>query len=324
MHFLLPHPLRDKYSPGKVKPEYAHLLMPFSKSMQTSGSFGDVVTEVFKGTGYEVWQHHFFIRQGVRLLAVCEAPVLTINYMLKGNPTADIPGIGHVVLPCNFAQMFYVPKMECPILFDAGEYVCMYIVFKPAYIKRLLPAFPHLLELYNASLKKSSQLMLQGAVKVAARAKGILAKLMNRNEDYTDADFFMQARVLDLLMIYVTGERGKRSKNKNGADAPLENMEDIKSFIEKNMDKPLCTKALAKKYGKCESEFYRAFRQRFKQSPHNFIQKIRMERGMKLIRSTEHSLGYIALLVGFCSLAHSSNAFRNVYGRPPSAYRTNR
>lgn len=70
-----------------------------------------------------------------------------------------------------------------------------------------------------------------------------------------------------------------------------------------------------------EAHFSRSFKRTFGESPHSFIVRQRVERGAKLMTSTDASLSEIALQCGFADQAHLCKHFRHATGQTPAAWR---
>jgi AraC-like DNA-binding protein len=70
-----------------------------------------------------------------------------------------------------------------------------------------------------------------------------------------------------------------------------------------------------------EAHFIRTFRATFGETPHQYLQRRRVERAMYLLRSSDATVTEICLDVGFTSLGTFSRTFREIVGEPPSIYR---
>jgi AraC-like DNA-binding protein len=70
-----------------------------------------------------------------------------------------------------------------------------------------------------------------------------------------------------------------------------------------------------------EAHFIRSFRASFGETPHQYLQRRRVERSMFLLRETDRSVTDICLDVGFMSLGTFSRTFREIVGETPSDYR---
>jgi AraC-like DNA-binding protein len=91
--------------------------------------------------------------------------------------------------------------------------------------------------------------------------------------------------------------------------------------MDRTYAQPLDLPALARIAHVAEAHFIRTFRATFGETPHQYLQKRRVERAMFLLRETDRSVTDICLDVGFNSLGTFSRTFRAIVGEAPTAYR---
>src|SRR5512134_1749638 len=84
---------------------------------------------------------------------------------------------------------------------------------------------------------------------------------------------------------------------------------------------PLDVRAVAAVAHLSEAHFIRSFRAVFRETPHRYLQRRRVERSMFLLRETDRSVTDICLDVGFTSLGTFSRTFREIVGESPTTYR---
>jgi transcriptional regulator GlxA family with amidase domain len=84
---------------------------------------------------------------------------------------------------------------------------------------------------------------------------------------------------------------------------------------------PLDVVALARVAHVSRAHFTRQFRVTFGETPHRYLQRRRVERGMELLRETDLPVTDVCFDVGFNSLGTFSRTFREIVGESPSEYR---
>ncbi len=57
---------------------------------------------------------------------------------------------------------------------------------------------------------------------------------------------------------------------------------------------------------------------------HKYIERVRLERAVDLLMTSDVSVGDIAELCGFCDIYHFSKTFKKRFGASPSSYRKNK
>jgi transcriptional regulator GlxA family with amidase domain len=84
---------------------------------------------------------------------------------------------------------------------------------------------------------------------------------------------------------------------------------------------PLDVKAVAAMAFVSPAHFSRSFRAVFRETPHRYLQRRRVERSMFLLRETDRSVTDVCFDVGFTSLGTFSRTFHEIVGETPSGYR---
>lgn len=95
----------------------------------------------------------------------------------------------------------------------------------------------------------------------------------------------------------------------------------VVQYIGRHLDRPLTIRELADQACMSESNFYRAFRLAFGQTPVDFINRQRVVRAEQLLRTTDQPLLAISRACGFRHLTYFMKVFRREMGLPPAQYR---
>jgi len=98
-------------------------------------------------------------------------------------------------------------------------------------------------------------------------------------------------------------------------------VERVRDFVEANMaDDAFSVERLAAGVGMSRAHLHRRLSELLGRSPSELVRGMRLERAAELLRARAGSVSEVAYAVGFKSVAHFSNAFRDRYGCRPSAY----
>lgn len=92
-------------------------------------------------------------------------------------------------------------------------------------------------------------------------------------------------------------------------------------YIEAHLAEDLSLFTLAAQVGLSPSHLTRELRRVSGLAPHQYVLRRRAERARILLGRRDHSVGAVALAVGFSSQAHLTLVFRKVFGITPGAYR---
>jgi AraC family transcriptional regulator len=98
-------------------------------------------------------------------------------------------------------------------------------------------------------------------------------------------------------------------------------VQQVRAFIREHLSEPLSLEALAQQVGFSPSYFGRVFRQALGASPHEFVQRQRLERAQQLLEQTDLPLAQVAIACGFAHQSHLGLVFRQQVGCTPRAYR---
>lgn len=93
---------------------------------------------------------------------------------------------------------------------------------------------------------------------------------------------------------------------------------DLEAFMKHNITSALALDDLAKLSGRSLSTFNRDFRKIYRDSPHSWIMKQRLNLAKEILLSGERTSSEIYLELGFKDLAHFSRVFKKEIGVPPT------
>jgi transcriptional regulator GlxA family with amidase domain len=94
-----------------------------------------------------------------------------------------------------------------------------------------------------------------------------------------------------------------------------------KDYITALFEQPLTLDEMAQAACLSPNHFLRTFKQAFRQTPHQYLTQLRIERAKTLLTHTDHSITEICFAVGFESLGSFSWLFRRRVGIAPEGYR---
>jgi len=98
-------------------------------------------------------------------------------------------------------------------------------------------------------------------------------------------------------------------------------MKQVESFVDQNIDKPVCLADLAKAAGLSPMYFAAQFRAATGLRPHDFLLQRRIERSKELLAKPDCRLVDVALEVGFQTQAHFTTVFKRFVGTTPARWR---
>ena len=150
-------------------------------------------------------------------------------------------------------------------------------------------------------------------VRALFEAFGTLCK----SNDLTDR-LKVKAIILNLLAEYI---RLAGRQAEIFSDRQDEDMRNVLSYINENFRRNLTTEELAAVCHLHPTHFIRAFKLKTAQTPHQYINDIRMEYARQLLDRSDRSIVEIAEDAGFYDPAHFSRAFKRHFAMTPTQYR---
>ena len=155
-----------------------------------------------------------------------------------------------------------------------------------------------------------------------------LAKLLESVRKEFDADHnvakALLVRAASLLRVEIDRQATDiESQNKIGGLAAWQ-VRRLSVFIEARLDQPIQLRELSAISKLSTAYFSRAFKSTFRQTPHAYIVRRRLERAETLMLTTDLLLSDIAARCGFADQAHLCRLFRQQYAKSPAAWRRER
>jgi AraC-like DNA-binding protein len=165
-----------------------------------------------------------------------------------------------------------------------------------------------------------------------AEAEDKLTGLAEQADDYLTKPFDVRellARIGNIITL-------RRRLRKRFAGAPLTMhptrvdvepadrvfLDRVRTAIETHLgDDGFGVERLASEVAQSRGNLHRKLRELIGESPSDLIRRMRLERAAQLLGSDVGSVAEVAYAVGFKSVAHFSNAFNELHGVRPSAWR---
>jgi transcriptional regulator GlxA family with amidase domain len=131
------------------------------------------------------------------------------------------------------------------------------------------------------------------------------------------------ARASSLLQIEIAGSDAPEWDVGSGGLPPWK-IRRLQAFVKDHLSQPIHVADLGDVAGLSVAHFSRAFRQSFRETPHTYVVRRRLERARHLMLTTDIALSELAIACGFSDQAHFCRLFRRDTGRTPAAWRRER
>ena len=104
-------------------------------------------------------------------------------------------------------------------------------------------------------------------------------------------------------------------------DTPADIAAEIRRYVDQNYTGDINLTDLAERFYFSREYIGRVFRAQYGCGVYEYIQQLRMQRAMELLKNPDLSLQAIAEHLGYSNANYFSKAFRRYYGKSPSAWR---
>ena len=147
----------------------------------------------------------------------------------------------------------------------------------------------------------------------------VLARIVSRRESAKTLAFFERQMLVEILASMLSRRRALAAAAPRAGDTVTAR---VVRYIEANLFSDLPLSTIARQAFASPSTVLRHFRGDTGKSPHAYIKARRLEEARRLVESGTHSVGDVAILVGYESFAGFTTAFTRQFGAPPSSFRT--
>ena len=145
----------------------------------------------------------------------------------------------------------------------------------------------------------------------------IFSSLVNENdEDDEWSHDYRNTLLTQFLLFLLRQSRRERENGRNGHQ-----LLKIARYMRMHYGEELKNEDLAAQLHMEKTYFIKQFKQHFGIPPRKYLMTLRMECAADLIKNSDMNVSKIAELVGFKSIHHFSNAYKQYWGVGPSAYR---
>ena len=130
---------------------------------------------------------------------------------------------------------------------------------------------------------------------------------------------FLRLKILELLYL-LNGLAGEQQFANFLFHLTLPKKRNIKSFMEKNFDKPLKIEDYAYLTGRSLSTFRRDFKSFYNLTPQQWLKEKRMEKALILLKEGALNVTELSYEVGYENISYFIKSFRNRFGISPKQY----
>ncbi len=161
------------------------------------------------------------------------------------------------------------------------------------------------------------------AVPVPADGWGLVREILTCGTAAAPApgDLLRLRHALALLLLKLAGHRSRRRGRPVLGEHAVSVIERVNQCVYERLDEPLTNQDIAAAVGLSVSHLRAEFRRAMGVSLGRYVRRVRLNRAMALLRSTDWPVSEVGEACGFTSLYSFSRTFKQMVGRSPRAFR---
>ncbi len=313
------HLISNRAAPAAAQ----HYIIAEAAVEYTLADFGAIISQEIRGQDFSICDYRFFISRQVTLFPYTALPLLTLVYVLQGTLACELAGQGAVLLKEDFYYLFYVPpRIRHQAYFPPGDYHVFHINLSAVYLNHLQDNYPGLKELLDRLRLHSPDGRKEIEIPLSFGARLVIDQVLQSKESESERDMFMQARIRDLLLLYMKDMRKPDHK-------PVRNREELyqqklilaKHILDTHRGRPLTIAALSRKILLNDFKLKTGFRKKFGKSVLGYQVALRMDAARQLLLSSKRPVEHIAAQLGYEDKSSFIKKFKKHFGATPLQFR---
>lgn len=281
-----------------------------------TGEEGELLIQQIETELFSINLSHFFIRNECTIHACNDEPVILLQYVLQGEMCKSACQQDMYDPEPGCCQICYVPPgIRYEVSCCNGTYHSIYIDLSRLLTPDVSNRFTILEQLMHRIGTLSANKLLLPQVGICFRARTLLEELVSRNTGEPGAVIFMQARVYELLWLYL--HEIDSTSRQDPSLAYTKCIQSVKAYIDLHLDEDMGTSKLARRFGISASTLKRQFKLYIGTAVGNYITLQRMNEAYSLLRHTMLSIHEIGFKVGYTEFSSFTRAFTRHFGHSP-------
>lgn len=288
----------------------------------TEGPFGYFFSQEIMGEDWLIGWLRFCIKKHTYLYPTTQTPMIALYCPVFGNIRCVLEGYGELVLREKEYGLCYVPPgIPNKADFKKGTYDVIYFSFTGNFLAEFIEQNPRFKELYCRQQESALKGDALPVFYLGAQEMEVINRIEESKLSWPMRKMFIQARVMDLLVLYFLSMEKADTVVTPVAHVPEDKLLHIVTYIEQNFYQPITIPFLCRQVGMSLSSFERSFKMKYKVSPNNYIKSYRLQQAAILLEETDLPVQEISCQVGITSVNYFSDAFKKRFGCPPTQYR---
>ncbi|HEY2721860.1 MAG TPA: AraC family transcriptional regulator [Chitinophagaceae bacterium] len=308
-----------EFLPG-LPPDYARPVLRGSVAITAKSNFTNIVVQELTGDEYSI---RFIIGKFLKRVTAnghIQNRGLYSYFMLKNGLRKEIDSIGKIHLRQDHYVCFFTEPTECKIKFEKNiEYSAIDIFYSPKLLQELLPFFPELKTVLDAT----SGIVIRDKTCWSLPAmKEITNQLLNCPYDESTIQFYFDLKVRELLFQILENAYKRTATEQFFTPWEIGKIHQARTILEDHISKkPPSIKSLSKQVALNVYKLKTGFRQYFSTGIFEWLLEKKMQYAKDLIFTTNRPIKEICKMVGYPLSTNFITAFRRQFGVTPGSLR---
>lgn len=278
--------------------------------------------------GIHINSGSLILQEDLNLRAEMDTPVLEMHFSLNGITEQKFEGEYNLSafspLQHNF---YYMPFFEGEVTVKKQSNPSQFfeVHLSEQYFKRLANEDCRILNNMAEMIeKKSAVIMSKQNLVITPQMQMVIQEAMNTRKRGVFKRLFLEAKVLELLMMQIEQHEENLSSKQNILSVQENDVEKLyhaKFLVEQNISHPASLRELAHEVGLNDFKLKKGFKEVFGYTVFGYLHELRMQEATRLLQDRRKTITEVAEYCGYEYIQHFNTAFKKKFGVTPRNYR---
>ncbi|WP_173003027.1 AraC family transcriptional regulator [Chitinophaga sp. SYP-B3965] len=317
--------MQDEFVVSVQKPPHAALyMMPCAAATIQEGAFCSLLMQEIRREEFCITLHIFQAHELPAFRLSVEKPCAALIYVLQGEATYSLPGIGRIVIEEGYYYLLYFPTGTHSLQLETNICMIVQIELTPSLLNKLAGTYYGMYEAHNNVTENGTGGILLNISWMNPRVCDTLSKLIYCRLEEEMGALYQETRMRDLLLLYAedVADRDKREHgNFNFSSADINAILEAGNQQIQKIDETVYLKDVARNAHLHPLKFHAGFKKVYGKSHSKMLAEARIEKAKSLLKETDKSVKDIAYETGFCNASSLIRFFKRHEGITPLQYR---
>lgn len=249
------------------------------------------------------------------------SPIIKIDYSLEGSYISNCPN-NRVCIVNKGSSSYYVGTDNFTDVNFKGKRYKSISIF--CYLNEIINSIEQFLGISKRKIEEYYKNLYNRNNFLIIKTDTKITNMINEINDYIANDNIelIKIRTIELFLYEINNyESYKNKMRKYYTRSTVDKIEDIKVFIEDNMQEHITIDTLSKKYSISATKLKECFKSIYGMGTYTYLKQYRMKTACKLLLDSDYSILEIANYVGYSNSSKFAATFKKTFGLAPLQYK---